>query len=268
MNGSGSRIYRDRALEHGSVRERLDQRVPVVGLPRWIALGVGALALVGIVAWSASRHVETTLAGDGIFASQRGIHVVAAPIAGTVKRRLPQTGTAVEAGEPLTRLDPGRGQPVAVEAPLTGTVSSVSAAPGTFVSPGGELATVDPQGRGQAVLFIPFKDAERVNPGMEVRLSPDVAPSQAASLIKAEVGSVGTYPSSPARLELVLGPGLAPQFQSGPPVVEVGIRLVRDGSTPSGLAWTRGSGSGPLPLHTPLSGEIVISSKSPFSLVF
>ena len=270
MSGFGPRMFRDRALQRGDVREALDERIRVVGVPRWIALVLGILVIVGLLAWSGSKHVESTLDAGGILGSQRGIHVVGAPVPGTVAAPLPDIGTRVERGQRLTSIDTGQGGPVAVKAFTKGKVASVAGAPGTPVTSGQELATIEPRaGSARAFLFVPLDEAPQIREGMKVLLSPTVEQSQATTFLKGSVADVGTYPATPARLGLLLGPGLSPSFESGSPVVEVQIQLVRDPSTPTGYAWTRGNGPPKrLPLETPLSGQIVLNSKSPLSYVF
>jgi len=271
MSAQGpSRIFRERALRQGDVLEALDERVAVAGAPRWIALALGVAIVLGFLAWAASDEVQQTVAGTGIVTSAPPPGSVEAPVAGTVTRPPPPVGTAITRDGEVARIDPGTGPDVPVRAYVAGQVKAVTAGAGAVVSAGDQLATIEPDdATPTAYLFVPLDDADQIDPGMEVLLSPEGPASQTSALLEATVRDVGVYPATQERLELVLGESLASTFADGPLVVEVGLELRRDASTPSGYAWTTGEGpDGPPALGTPLSGNVVVARQSPLQLMF
>jgi multidrug efflux pump subunit AcrA (membrane-fusion protein) len=269
MRSSGSGVFRDRALEQGDIREALDERVRIVGVPRWIALAIGVVIVLGFIAWSASKDIETSVKGGGIIAPQQGVHLVASPVAGTVVSAPPGGGTPVRAGQILATIDTGHGAPVKVTSLFAGTIDNVSAAPGAFVNAGGQIATIEPAGATPAaLLFVPASQASQLKVGMQALLSPSLNQSRATALLKGRIQRIATYPASPAELNLILGAGLASQLANGPAVQEVQVALVPDRSTPSGYAWTQGKGPSSVRIGAPLSGRVVLSRNSPLSHVF
>lgn len=271
MSAQGpSRIFRERALRQGDVLEALDERVAVVGAPRWIALALGIAVVLGFLAWAASDEVQQTVAGTGIVSSAPPSGSVEAPVAGTVTRPPPPVGTAVTKDGQIARIDPGSGAEVPVRAFVPGRVTAVSVGAGSVVSEGDQLATIEPgEATPAAYLFVPLDEADQIDPGMEVLLSLEGPASQSSALLEATVSGVASYPATQERLDLVLGESLAAVFADGPLVVEVDLELRRDASSPSGYAWTTGDGpAGPLALGTPLSGRVIVARQSPLELVF
>jgi multidrug resistance efflux pump len=261
--------FRERALQQGDVREALDEHVRIVGVPRWIALAIGVLVVVGFIAWSASKEVQNTIDGEGVLGSQAGVVVVAAPVSGTVLQAPPAGGTAVRAGAVIARIDSGQGRAVVVRARTAGTVQSTAAAVGSVVSAGEQLAALAPAGQAVAYLFLPLGEAGQVKPGMKVLLSSTVEESHASGLLQGRVRRVDTSPASPAELGLLLGPALAATFPQDQPVVKVDIALVRNPSAPGGYARTAGSGSPGAPASgSLLTGRVVLQQRSPLDYVF
>jgi HlyD family secretion protein len=142
-------------------------------------------------------------------------------------------------------------------------------APGAFITPGGELATIVPVGaRRVAFLFVSTSQASQLRIGMQALLSPRVAESRATGLLEGRIVHIGDFPATPDRLTLLLGPVLASQLASGPPVDEVEVELAPDRSTPSGYAWTTGAGPASVSVGTRVSGRVRLKQQSPLSYVF
>jgi multidrug resistance efflux pump len=262
-------MFRERALQQGDVREALDEHVRIVCAPRWIALAIGVLVVVGFIAWSASKEVLNTIDGEGVLGTQSGVTVVAAPVSGTVTQPPPAGGTVVRAGAVIARIDAGQGRTVAVRARTAGTLQSVTVVAGSEVSAGEQLAALAPAGRAAAYLFLPLGEASAVKPGMKVLLSGTVEESHATGLLEGRVRRVDTAPASPAELELLLGPALTATFQQDQPVVRVDVALVRAPSEPGGFARTSGAGAfGSLGSGSLLTGRVVLEQRSPLDYVF
>lgn len=269
MSRRGPGIFRDRALERADVREALDERVRVVGLPRWIALALGSLVILGLVAWSASTEIHTTVDADGVISAEQGLQVVASPVAGVVTTVPPRRGTVVARGEVVATIDTGRPPLVRVKTVAGGSIAAVSATAGSFVSAGSELATIEsPNAKPAAFLLVTREEAARLQPGQQALLSPGLEESRATSLLEGRVVQVDPYAASPARLTTLLGPARASQLEGEPPLHFVEVMLLSDPSTPSGYAWTRGTGLPSIAVGMPLTARIVLSKKSPLSYIF
>jgi multidrug resistance efflux pump len=253
--------FRERAVQQGeNIREELDERVRVVGVPLWLALAIGVLVVVGFVAWAASEEVQRTIDGEGVAASTAGFSVVAAPVAGTVIQAPPSQETAVRAGDVLVRIDPGGGPTATVRARTAGTIASVSVASGSVVSSGQQLAALQPEGKPVALLLLPLDEAGQVEPGMKVLLSRTVEESQAAELLEGRVARVETTPATPASLELLLGPTLAAKLEQGQPVARLHVELVQDRAHDRSI--------GPIVPGSLLTGRVVLEQHSPLEYVF
>lgn len=269
MSGLGSGIFRERALEQADVREALDERVRVVGLPRWIALALGFLVILGFVAWSASTEVHTTVDADGVISPQQGLQVLASPASGVVTSAPPRRGSVVAPGEVVATIDTGRPPLVRVKAVVGGSIAAVSATAGSFVDAGSELATIEaPDTKPAAFLLVTAEEATRLQPGKQVLLSPGLEESRATSLLEGKIVHVDPYAATPERLKTLLGPVRASELEGEPPRHFVEVKLLTDPSTPSGYAWTRGNGLPSVAVGMPLTGRIVLSKHSPLSYLF
>jgi multidrug efflux pump subunit AcrA (membrane-fusion protein) len=219
---SRSGPFRARALEHGDLREALDERTTIVGPPRWAALVVGVLVLLGLVAWAASAEIETTVEARGMVVPDGGFATVAAPRPGIVLTAPPPEGTVVRSGDVVATLDDGTGATVPVRALRGGTVDTVSAARGGYVTAGAELATLAPVSvRTVVVVFVATSEVAQLAVGQPVRLAPGGNGER--------VTRIADRAASPERLRLLLGAAAAP-YLSGPPVQEVEV-----GPAPAGL---------------------------------
>ncbi|MBV8988618.1 MAG: hypothetical protein JOY58_06605 [Solirubrobacterales bacterium] len=264
-----SGLFRDRALHQGDVREALDERARIVGVPRWIALAIAALVILGFVAWSASTEIQTTVNAQGVISSNDGVPVVVSPVAGTVLTPPPPRGTVLRRGDVVATVNVGRGAPVEVRAATAGSVDLVLTAPGAFIPAGGELAIIVPVGATPVgFLFVTTSEASQLRLGMEALLSPRVPESRATALLEGRIVYIGNFPATPERLTLLLGPVLASQLAVGPPVDEVEVQLTPDRSTPSGYAWTAGAGPASVSVGTRVSARVRLKQQSPLSYVF
>ena len=238
-----SSAFRARALEHGDIREALDERTQIVGPSRWLALVVGVLVLLGLVAWAASREIETTVEAGGVVIPAGGFATVAAPRSGIVLVAPPAEGTLVRPGEVVATLDTGDGVTVPVRALRGGTVEAVSAARGGFVTAGDELATLTPEAVPTVVVFVPTSDVAQLRVGLRTRLSPGGT--------EGTVDRIADRPASPQRLRLLLGPSAGP-YLTGPPVQEVEILPAPAGLRPG----------------TQLTARVIVRATSPIREIF
>jgi hypothetical protein len=262
--------YRERALEQDDVREALDERVRVVSLPRWIALVVGLLLIVGLIAWSASKEVQTTVEGQGVISLPGGIPHVVTPLAGVVVTPPPSVGSSVGTGEVVAKISTGAGPPVAVTALEGGTISTAPVVLGSYVHPGDVLATIVPPGTHQPIFFVFVTDSEasEITPGMSAEVTPAAAVSQTAVLLKCRVVSVQGIPDTASRIANVVGSVLASSLEKVPSN-EVILEPTEPGqATQDGYVWNTSAGSITFRLASRVSARIVLKQESPLSYVF
>jgi HlyD family secretion protein len=262
--------YRERALEQGDVREALDERVRVVSVPRWIALVVALLLIVGLLAWSASKEVQTTIDAQGVISLPGGIPHVVAPLAGVVVTPPLSPGSSVAAGEVVSKLNTGRGQPVSVTALEAGSINTAPVVLGSYVNAGDVLATIVPPGTHQPVffLFATESEASQIRTGMSAEVTPAASVSQASVLLKCRVVSVQAIPDTASRIANVAGSALASAFDKVPSN-EVVLEPTEPGhATQDGYVWHTSAGSVTFRLASRVSARIVLKQESPLSYIF
>jgi HlyD family secretion protein len=98
------RIFRERALEHVSSPEHLDQLLRVVGPRDWLALGAATLALGAAAAWSWLGRIPITVEGTAMLVRPRQVVAIQAPAEGRIAALSVGVGDRVARGELLARL--------------------------------------------------------------------------------------------------------------------------------------------------------------------
>ena len=132
-----------------------------------------------------------------------------------------------------------------VLAPVAGEIDQVLVAPGTFIRPGTQIASIvgPPNPALEALGFFAAGDAQTIEPGMGVQVSPASAPREEAGAILGVVVEVSRFPVSSAALSARLqNEDLVEAFtQSGPPLL-VTVALERDAE--GSLRWSGSDGPG------------------------
>ncbi|MFP4324258.1 MAG: hypothetical protein ACLFTK_17515 [Anaerolineales bacterium] len=127
----------------------------------------------------------------------------------------------------------------------------------TTVQAEGALQTED--GTLQAVLYMPAADAQQIEPGMDVLLSPVNASPQDYGYLQGQVLSVSTTPARGSLPRAVVPDGAA---------FEVLVSLETDDDTPTGYAWSVGQGpQARLLPDLSLTGQIILAREAPLSRI-
>ena len=267
----GGGMFRQQALARRSARDTLENLLTITTPRLWLALAACLVAVSAAVIWAVTGSAPTTVSGFGIVLPASGIVNVTALAAGTVTSLPIVTGIQVAQGQTVAVLST-QGGTTQVEAPVSGTIDQIYVTPGAFVGPGTPVAEMLPLGSPMsALMFVGAGEGKALRVGMRADISPSTAPSSQYGSISGVVTYISPLPLTQQRLVTLLGdrPGLvATVAQLGAPL-EVAVTLLRDSSTPSGYAWTSGSGPGfDVTPGTLLTGSVLVSEQSPASIAF
>lgn len=92
-------IFRQKALEHLSSPEQLDQAIRVVSPSAWMALWASLALLIAAFIWSFTDTVPETVAGRGILISPGGVLDIVAASSGRVTQLTVKSGDWVKSGQ-------------------------------------------------------------------------------------------------------------------------------------------------------------------------
>ncbi len=156
-------------------------------------------------------------------------------------------------------------------APVSGGVIEIKAALGSVLGAGQPVLSIK-TGSGEEVevlMYIPPADGKRVEPGMNVLVSPATTQPETHGFVKGVVESVSEFPVSVSGMVTVLqNQELAQIFsQNGPPYASR-VTLTPDPSTASGFAWTTTKGANEALISGTLASvDIKVGSQRPIAMV-
>ena len=133
-----------------------------------------------------------------------------------------------------------------VRSEYTGRVAEVMAANGEVMPTGGRLLTLEtePPGEGLAsISYFPVRDGKKIQPGMQIQVTPDTVERERFGGIVGTVTSVSPIPVTKEGATSTIGN--AEVVQSLMPeggYIEVRARLQTDPSAPSGYHWSSSRG--------------------------
>lgn len=195
---------------------------------------------------------------------------------GTIRKQLQESASMRE-----TRIDEARRSIAELQGQMEGTSKVVSNYTGRVVEVGvqpGKLVTADvailtletldttPL---EGVVFINAGDGKKVEPGMQVRVSPSTVRAEEFGFMVGKVKSISPYPSTPESMMSILGNGRLVQDLSGSSApLKVIVSLELDPTTKSGFKWSSPHGP-PVGVFggTLCSGSIVVSERKPIGFV-
>jgi multidrug efflux pump subunit AcrA (membrane-fusion protein) len=265
-------IFRQQALARLGARDTLENLLTITSARLWIALTACVVAIAAAVIWSIAGSAPTTVSGIGIILPASGVVQAVALSSGTVASLPIVTGIQVAEGQSIALLSSPTAGTSEVDAPISGTIDEIYVTAGTFVEPGTPIAEMLPFGSPMsALMFVGAGAGKALRVGMRADISPSTAPSSQYGTITGVVTYISPLPITQQRLVDLLGqrPGLITTVDDLGAPLEVTVTLQRNPDTPSGYAWT--SGTGPDFDVTPgtlLSGSVLVSSQSPASIVF
>lgn len=235
-------LFRKSALERLSTPEQLDTLMQVVSPQSWLVLVALLIIVITGVGWAFVEAIPTTIGGQGILiaaATQQDDLETQSLIAddnGRISRILVNQGDYVEANQPLFTLDDNA---TTINTTTSGLIVSLNVEEGSRVTSGLLLAEILPVARDAAnpievVAYVSIYEAQSIEVGMPVEVSPLNVPQQEYGFIQGTVRSIGQFPSNTT---------LATNFMvDNVPVIEIRVALEPDADVTSGYEWSIGSG--------------------------
>lgn len=265
-------VFRDRAIAAQSSNDALDERVRVVPLRAWLAVGLAVMVMLIGALWMTAGTVAVTVIGSGTIVNAPTNVPITAGIDGTVIGAQLPIGTRVAKGDVITTIESGPEKlHVTVKSPVVGTVVGVGEGVGATVSADDYLATIAPDSDHQvAYLYVPDIAGGQIRPEMEVRLSPNSVNATDDGYLLGHVMTISPLPVPLSRIQYVLAnePLAASLAESGP-VLEVLVSLDVDPEAPSGYVWSQPPGPSDPPVSgIPTGGKVVVSQVAPYRAFF
>lgn len=263
-------LFRKSALERLSTPEQLDTLMQVVSPQSWLVL-LGLLILVTAgLGWAIFETIPSTLTGQGILIAATSedapdTQPFIAEIGGRVGRVLVAQGDYVEVDQALFLIDSGEGGEQTINSPFSGLVVNLNVEDGSRIGQGTLLAELLPIARAfnddiEVVAYVSIYEAQRIEAGMPVEISPLNVPYQEFGFLQGIVRSVGQFPSNST---------LAGSFMvDNVPVIELRIALQSDAAVASGYAWSIGNGPDrPLQVGVAATVNIIVDMQRPIQRI-
>jgi HlyD family secretion protein len=149
---------------------------------------------------------------------------------------------------------------------VEGKVVSVRKQPGDLVAPGDIIAEVEAAGGEstlQIVAFVPAATGQRIQPGHPAQITVAGIRREEYGFLRGTVRSVSQYAETPDAIAATMR-----DVQISEASYRVLIEPTPDSATPTGYAWSTGTGP-----HTPIAGgtivsvEVEVDQRAPISLV-
>lgn len=153
-----------------------------------------------------------------------------------------------------------------------GRVIDIAVNQGQVVTSGTTIGTVEVNAskhQTTGLAFFKVGDADRIMPGMEMEITPDIQSRERFGGIVAEVTSVSPATVTPQQVSSIVGNDqLAKGLLVDTPSVLVEARLRLNPKTPSGYDWTRGQGpSQKIPESATATARVTVEERSLVSYI-
>ena len=157
-----------------------------------------------------------------------------------------------------------------ITATVSGMVSDIKVGIGSAVGQGNEILTIRQLAEENLIVcYMPINTGKKVEPGMEVIVSPTTVNENEYGHMQAEVIHVDDYVSTASSIRSMLGDDtLAQAFTQNGPVVGVICRLRVDETTASGYWWSNSKGGELMvPEGTMVTADIITEEKAPIDML-
>jgi HlyD family secretion protein len=157
-----------------------------------------------------------------------------------------------------------------LRSPTMGRLIEIKKRVGDAVTTGEVIAVVEPEAAEmEPVVYVNSTTGKQIKPGMEAQVSPSTVKREDYGYMRATIDYVGEYPVTPQAVQSsVANQALAQELIGQSAKLEVRARLVRNGQTPSGYAWSSSTGpSFRIQSGTRVMVSVVVDRRAPITFV-
>lgn len=248
MANEKGELFRKEALEQVSSPEQLDQLIQLVHLKAWLPLAaIGALVAIGL-GWGIFGRIPIYVEAKGLLLA------VPEPAAQPPEQPPEQPVPAPSPELSLSELPPV-------------PVPSIPGQPAP--QPGPSTTSQSERPKLLSISYFPIAAGGKIRPGATALVIPTTANIQETGALKATITKISPTPVTEATLlNRIQGNQELANLVYTPAAIEVTAQLQPDQTTPTGYAWTVGSGSNlPLMTQTPTTIRIQLSEQAPIALL-
>jgi multidrug efflux pump subunit AcrA (membrane-fusion protein) len=266
-------IFRKVALDRLSSPEQLDQLLRVTDRRGWLALTAIGMLLATAVLWGILGTASSKISGEGLLMRHGGLRTVVSSYLGEVTDFHVAVGDVIDQGQVVASLfqsSPGAlNQLRYVASPYSGRVLEIMTDVGSFVREGTRLLNLEPLDEPlEVVVYVSSSDGKRVQPGMQVEISPATVRPEEYGYLRGRVRSASAFPVTREGMARVMGTAdLATQFSAAGQPYEIVVDLERDPESFSGFRWSSRGPDVTIEAGTMCSAKIVIEQQRPIELV-
>jgi hypothetical protein len=255
MANEKGELFRKEALEQVSSPEQLDQLIQLVHLKAWLPLAaIGALVMIGL-GWGIFGRIPTYVEAKGLLLT---VEPAAQPAA-----QPPEQPPEQPAAQPPEQPVPSPELSLSELPPVP-----VPPIPGQPAPPSSPVAQSE-RPKLLSISYFPIAAGGKIQPGATALVIPTTANIQETGALKATITKISPTPVTEATLlNRIQGNQELANLVYTPAAIEVTAQLQPDQTTPTGYAWTVGSGSAiPLMTQTPTTVRIQLSEQAPIALL-
>lgn len=152
----------------------------------------------------------------------------------------------------------------------SGRITDIAVNPSQYVTPGTRLATIqvnEAQNQTVGLTFFKPGDADRIQMGMKMEITPDIQIRERYGGILATVTAISPETITPQEvIKLTGSQQLAQVLTDNQPLVQISAKLERDPNTISGYKWTESQGAPQkIPPSATATARVVVEKRSLFS---
>jgi len=154
--------------------------------------------------------------------------------------------------------------------PVDGRVVLVEGEPNTTVNAGSALVTIEyGEPRIEVVAYVDAAEGKKAQHGMRVNVSPTTAKPEEYGTILGHVESVADFPATRESMMRVLNNDkLVEKMSTAGPPIAMRVSLQLNPATPSGFAWSSGTGpKKPVTTGTLAMVQITVAERAPITLI-
>ena len=265
-----AKLYRKSAIERLSSPEQLDKALTITSPMSWLAMIGATLIIATALIWSFTGTMPTMMDATGIIVNPDSTGCIFTDSTGTVEKIYINKGQIINRGDKIIDIRNSKNEIVTMKAEERGYVSEVMTEPGMQTFQGNEIMryTPDVETEQVVILYVPVNDAQKLEYGMKVLVTPGFVDGQKEGHMEAEIMQIEPYTASMSNMSYVLGSDnmLSEQFMQNGSVVSVRCELKEDSKTSSGYYWSNEKGNAlEIQDGTLVDVKIVVDESAPIS---